>query len=108
MVTAELISRLGEEVEDADEGTSNFSIPISYQETLTHKSASHETETFLLFAQDLPSHNLGFVDPKAQSLAITVAGRDFTIYQSPGILASSRAGGTTGAGKQSSHSSVLQ
>ncbi|KAL2153049.1 hypothetical protein VTH82DRAFT_4204 [Thermothelomyces myriococcoides] len=56
-----------------------------------------EEETFELFAQDLPSQNLGFVDSKATTLELTVAGRDFTIHQSPGVLSSNRAGGTTGA-----------
>lgn len=37
------------------------------------------------------------VDPKAEEVEITVAGRDFTIRQSPGILQSKRGGGTTGA-----------
>ncbi|KAL8381268.1 hypothetical protein RB595_005510 [Gaeumannomyces hyphopodioides] len=54
-------------------------------------------ETFLLFAQDIPSQNLGFVDSAASSLELTVAGKDLTIHQSPGILSSTRSGGTTGA-----------
>ncbi|KAK2072478.1 hypothetical protein P8C59_006829 [Phyllachora maydis] len=58
---------------------------------------SAEEETFDLFAQDLPSRDLGFVDPKAPVLELTVAGRDLTIHQSPGLLSSDRAGGTTGA-----------
>jgi len=37
------------------------------------------------------------VDPKESSLELSVAGRDFTITQSPGILQSKREGGTTGA-----------
>lgn len=57
------------------------------------------TETFDLFAQELPSQNLGFVNPLSHVLEITVAGRDLTIHQSPVILSSNRAGGTTGAGK---------
>ncbi|KAL2267450.1 hypothetical protein VTJ83DRAFT_4727 [Remersonia thermophila] len=56
-----------------------------------------EEETFDLFAQDLPSQNLGFVDSRASTVDITVAGRDFTIHQSPAVLSSNRAGGTTGA-----------
>jgi hypothetical protein len=55
------------------------------------------SETYDLFAQDLPSHSLGFIDPKAPTLELTIAGRDLTIHQSPGVLASNRAGGTTGA-----------
>ena len=56
-----------------------------------------EEETFLLFSQSVPSHNLGFVDPKARNLEITVAGRDLSITQSPGLLSSNRELGTTGA-----------
>lgn len=56
-------------------------------------------ESFLLFSQDLPSQNLGFVDSKATCVEISVAGKDYSIYQSPTLLSSNRAGGTTGAGK---------
>ena len=59
---------------------------------------SHLLEIFLLFSQQIPSQNLGFVDPKAKTLEITVAGRDVTIHQSPGMLESKRKEGTTGAG----------
>ncbi|KAK0742171.1 hypothetical protein B0T21DRAFT_409009 [Apiosordaria backusii] len=55
------------------------------------------SETFELFAQELPSQNLGFVDSKASTVELTIAGRDLTIHQSPGVLSSNRAGGTTGA-----------
>ncbi|KAK4226362.1 hypothetical protein QBC38DRAFT_510464 [Podospora fimiseda] len=68
-----LIRELGEPVEDAEE------------------------ETFDLFSQSLPSQNLGFIDSKAQTLDLTIAGRDLTIHQSPAVLSSNRAGGTTGA-----------
>ena len=73
MALQALISVLGEEVEDPEE------------------------ETFLLFSQDTPSQNLGFVDAKATRLELTVSGRDFDTTQSPGLLASNRQGGTTGA-----------
>jgi hypothetical protein len=56
-------------------------------------------ETFFLFSQPIPSANLGFVDPKASELDITIRGRDYTIHQSPAVLASNREGGTTGAGR---------
>ncbi|KAL2754402.1 hypothetical protein ACRALDRAFT_1070203 [Sodiomyces alcalophilus JCM 7366] len=78
-----------------------------------------EEETFDLFSRPIPSQNLGFIDPKAQSLDVSVpispgshstdqgskgaaargaeATLDFTIHQSPAILSSDRAGGTTGA-----------
>ncbi|KXH48580.1 hypothetical protein CNYM01_04356 [Colletotrichum nymphaeae SA-01] len=56
-----------------------------------------QTETFFLFSHNIPSSNLGFIDPKATELSLTLAGRDFTIHQSPTVLSSTRAGGTTGA-----------
>ncbi|EFQ30965.1 hypothetical protein CGRA01v4_08608 [Colletotrichum graminicola] len=56
-----------------------------------------EEETFFLFSHDFRSSNLGMIDPKAAELSLTIAGRDFTIHQSPTILSSTRAGGTTGA-----------
>lgn len=55
-------------------------------------------ESFLLFSQSIPSQDLGFVDSRATVLDLTVAGRDLSIHQSPTVLSSSRAGGTTGAG----------
>ncbi|KAL2800354.1 hypothetical protein BJX66DRAFT_291818 [Aspergillus keveii] len=67
------LSSIGQEVEDADE------------------------ESFLLFSQDIPSSNLGFVDSKATTVDITFHDQDYTIHQSPTLLSSSRAGGTTGA-----------
>ncbi len=73
MALQSLISALGEEINDPEE------------------------ETFLLFSQDLPSQNLGFVDAKATGLDITISGRDLNIIQSPGLLSSNRTEGTTGA-----------
>ncbi|MCJ1393356.1 hypothetical protein MMC18_006229 [Xylographa bjoerkii] len=73
MAFLELLQLLGEEVQDPEE------------------------ETFLLFSQSLPSQNLGFVDEKATSIDLTVAGRDITIQQSPTVLSSNRSEGTTGA-----------
>ncbi|PYH77906.1 hypothetical protein BO82DRAFT_395063 [Aspergillus uvarum CBS 121591] len=67
------LSLLGEEVEDADE------------------------EAFYLFAQDIPSSNLGFVDSRATTVDLTINNQDYTIHQSPTLLSSTRAGGTTGA-----------
>ncbi|KAJ9162176.1 Ribosomal lysine N-methyltransferase 5 [Coniochaeta hoffmannii] len=64
---------------------------------LGDRVSSVEEETFDLFSQDIPSQNLGFIDPKSQTLEITVAGHDLTIHQSPAILSSNRSGGTTGA-----------
>ncbi|KAK4079219.1 hypothetical protein Trihar35433_324 [Trichoderma harzianum] len=56
-----------------------------------------EEETFLLYANDIPSQGLGFIDSHASVLELQLGGRDLTIHQSPGVLASSRKGGTTGA-----------
>lgn len=56
------------------------------------------TESFLLFSQQIPSQNLGFVDPKAKILDLTITGRDVRIRQSPGLLVANRKEGTTGAG----------
>ncbi|KAF9886669.1 hypothetical protein FE257_011183 [Aspergillus nanangensis] len=67
------LTSIGQEVEDAEE------------------------EAFLLFAQDIPSANLGFVDARASTVDISIHGQDYTIHQSPTLLSSSRAGGTTGA-----------
>ncbi|VUC21826.1 unnamed protein product, partial [Clonostachys rosea] len=68
-----LTSKLGDEIEDPEE------------------------ETFLLFSQEIPSQNLGFIDPTASSVDVVVNDREYTIHQSPTVLSSSRAGGTTGA-----------
>ncbi|PYH89639.1 hypothetical protein BO71DRAFT_487759 [Aspergillus ellipticus CBS 707.79] len=56
-----------------------------------------EEESFLLFSQDIPSANLGFVDSRATTIDLTIHDTDYTIHQSPTLLSSSRAGGTTGA-----------
>lgn len=64
---------------------------------LGEEIADPEEETFLLFSQSIPSQNLGFIDAKATSLELSVSDNDLTITQSPGLLSSNRAGGTTGA-----------
>ncbi|KAF4303506.1 Ribosomal N-lysine methyltransferase 5 [Botryosphaeria dothidea] len=56
-----------------------------------------EEDAFLVFSQPAPSHELGILDPRAASLDVTVAGRDLTIAQSPSLLTSNRALGSTGA-----------
>jgi hypothetical protein len=57
-------------------------------------------ESFLLFSRPTPSAaDLGFVDARAPVVAAAVDGQDFEIRQSPTLLSSSRAGGTTGAGR---------
>lgn len=57
------------------------------------------SESFLLFAQADRSSNLGFVDARARFIEIAVAGQDLVIEQSPSLLRSDRAEGTTGASK---------
>ncbi|KAL7814231.1 hypothetical protein V8C44DRAFT_326131 [Trichoderma aethiopicum] len=69
----ELLSNLDDEIQDTDE------------------------ETFLLYANTVPLEGLGFIDSRASTLDIQLNGKDVTIHQSPGVLASSRKGGTTGA-----------
>ncbi|KAK5721834.1 Ribosomal protein lysine methyltransferase [Elasticomyces elasticus] len=54
-------------------------------------------ETFDLFTNAAPLPNLGMVDPNATSIELTIAGRDFTVTQSPGLLHSNQKLGTTGA-----------
>ncbi|KAK4499098.1 hypothetical protein PRZ48_009610 [Zasmidium cellare] len=56
-----------------------------------------DEETFELFSQNLPSHDLGMVDGKADTIELSIAGHDFEVKQSPGVLQSNREGGTTGA-----------
>lgn len=54
-------------------------------------------ETFLLFSESFPSHNLGFIDSKAAEIELELAGRTLTLKQSPTLLTSQREAGTTGA-----------
>ncbi|KAJ6108485.1 hypothetical protein N7523_009808 [Penicillium sp. IBT 18751x] len=56
-----------------------------------------EEEAFLLFSQEIPTGNLGFVDSRATTVDVTIRGNEYSIHQSPTLLSSSRAGGTTGA-----------
>ncbi|EPS28812.1 hypothetical protein PDE_03758 [Penicillium oxalicum 114-2] len=56
-----------------------------------------EEEAFLLFSQEIPTTNLGFLDSRASSLDIPIGSHEYTVHQSPTLLSSSRAGGTTGA-----------
>ncbi|KAK8051580.1 hypothetical protein PG993_002965 [Apiospora rasikravindrae] len=92
MATQLLFDLLGPEVDDAEEGkaTRFISTPNALLTAAT-------LETFLLFSQEIPSQNLGFVDARASSLDLTVAGKDYVIHQTPAVLSSNRAGGTTGA-----------
>lgn len=54
-------------------------------------------EIFSLFTQVIPSQNLGFVDSTAGSVQVDIAGHDYELMQSPGLLSAARKGGTTGA-----------
>ncbi|PGH16745.1 hypothetical protein AJ79_01618 [Helicocarpus griseus UAMH5409] len=74
------LQALGPEIEDAEED-----------------GFLGELEAFSLFSQEFPSQNLGFIDSHANSIDLTIHGRDFEIRQSPTILSSARSGGTTGA-----------
>ena len=64
-----------------------------------YNSAIMSIEIFMCFTAGLLSQGLGMVDSKATTLDVNAGGRDFTIEQSPGLLLSKRARGTTGAGK---------
>jgi hypothetical protein len=54
-------------------------------------------ESFLLFCQTIPSRDLGMVDSKADTLELSLAGRDLVIHQSLTLLSSNRKQGTTGS-----------
>lgn len=86
-----------EEVTDPDEGKHR---PSTDAVTICHShSDSLYPEAFLLFSQDIPTANLGFIDSRATTLEVAIRGNEYTIHQSPTLLSSSRAGGTTGAGR---------
>ena len=96
MTLAVLHQSLGDPIADPEEGTKP--IPVFLRVSNYGSLQTDRAETFVLFSQQIPSQNLGFVDAKAKTLEISVNGQDFTIQQSPGVLSSNRAGGTTGAG----------
>lgn len=54
-------------------------------------------ETFLLWSSGVPSRGLGMLDASAQLLELKIGGRELTIHQSPALLKSNLATGTTGA-----------
>jgi hypothetical protein len=91
---------LGEEVADPQEGMIQSLVNNSFTACT---STNTFAEAFLVFSQQIPSQNLGFVDSRASTLELNIAGKDITIHQSPGLLASNRKEGTTGAGTASSH-----
>ena len=84
---------LGDEIEDLDEGE-QYSRLQCHQGHIGDRSS---IEVFDLFTHSNSFQDLGMVDAQAEELEISVCGRDFTIRQSPGVLQSRRAGGTTAA-----------
>jgi hypothetical protein len=54
----DLIRALGEHIEDAEEGAFLFAL-------IPRNPADRNKETFLVFSQDIPSDNLGFIDSTA-------------------------------------------
>lgn len=59
----------------------------------------HNLETFVSFCTKATLQHLGMIDSKASTLKLSINGKDYVVHQSPGLLASNRHGGTTGAGK---------
>ena len=50
-----------------------------------------------MFSHDFPQRSLGMIDNKASNLEVDIGGVTYDIRQSPGLLTSSNAEGTTGA-----------
>ncbi|KAK5723870.1 Ribosomal protein lysine methyltransferase [Elasticomyces elasticus] len=71
--------------------------PDAFLATLGDEVGDSHEETFDLFTNAAPLPSLGMVDPDATSIELTIAGRDFTVTQSPGLLQSKQKLGTTGA-----------
>jgi hypothetical protein len=90
----------GEEVLDVEEGK-----PM--QPSPKQAKSNNTTESFLLFAQDIPTNNLGMIDSRAQSVEVSIHGNEYTIHQSPALLSGHRAGGTTGAGESRTRTCVI-
>ncbi|KAF7716232.1 Uncharacterized protein PECH_005101 [Penicillium ucsense] len=65
--------------------------------TASEEVVDVEEEAFYLFSQEISTPNLGFVDSRAPTLDVQIGGNEYTVHQSPSLLSSSRAGGTTGA-----------
>lgn len=75
--------------------TSVFDVLDSHSTEVTDP----DEETFELFTRYNNANTLGMVAQGETSVDVSIAGRDMTIQQSPGLLTSSRSGGTTGAGR---------
>ena len=67
--------------------------------TQTQSLTKLSIESFLLFSQDIASNNLGMLNPRAPSVELSINDHEYIIHQSPALLSSHRAGGTTGAGR---------
>lgn len=61
-------------------------------------SDSHYEDIFTVLAHRPSPKNLGFIDSTSSTLSVTVNGHELAINQSPQLLKSHRAEGTTGAG----------
>ena len=70
---------------------------LSFDRLLGQSIQDSYEETFLLFSESFPSHNLGFLDSKAGEIELGIAGRSLVLRQSPTLLTSQRDTGTTGA-----------
>jgi hypothetical protein len=93
-----LTALLGDDIEAPDQGSHHIHLsPLipGLRLQLTESCS----ETFEIFSHDFPSSNLGFVDSNAQEVEVSIAGKEYTIRQSPGLLSSNRKEGTTGSGK---------
>lgn len=92
MTVESCLKEIGQRIHDASEGL----FPLVARRRSVLRVV---TETFVLVCNNRNSErDLGMIDASASSLDITVAGKDYALKQSPGLLASSREGGTTGAG----------
>ncbi|KAL9092048.1 MAG: hypothetical protein Q9159_001047 [Coniocarpon cinnabarinum] len=90
--TRMFVPDVGEEVQDAAEGSALNLLHSAKRADATLRC----TEVFDITCNAKSNHGLGMIDSKAQSIEVTVAGHDYTLQQSLGILQSNRSGGTTG------------
>jgi hypothetical protein len=71
-----------------------MSIPATWISSAIEDAAD---ETFDLFSQSFPSHNLGYIDCRTTELDLEIGDRSISIRQSPAVFTSARNEGTTGA-----------
>ncbi|KAK5944228.1 Ribosomal protein lysine methyltransferase [Knufia obscura] len=62
-----------------------------------HEIFDVDEETYDLFSHEFPQRNLGMINDRANTLELDIGGRRYDVRQSPGLLTSSNAEGTTGA-----------